>query len=121
MIQLGYIYANIAGDSRYTDRMEVQLDADTRLVHVIVSSSSPVGGMDGSGDTTGFEERLHMKAKSSSPKDVLKLVKSIIADERWNFKRYGQPTKRFTWRTFHGFKQGLNQTLVQEALMCSVD
>lgn len=114
MIKLGYLCANIAGDARYTDYLTVYYDPNSDMVKVMVTSSSPVGGMDGPGGVNAptAEYQASSGAKPTG-KVVIHMLKEAIKMDRFNFKRYGKPTKNFRWSTG---EQGLNSTHAQGAL-----
>lgn len=118
-ITIGRISACIAYDHRYTDTLRVTYDATAKRVHVVVTESSATGGRD-SGSSSSTELSMpsfdEWTTENPAPKDVLDLVKRAVNDDRFNFKRYGKPTKRFTWSTLDGDKKGLSLVLVREAL-----
>lgn len=115
LITLGTLSACIGGDSRYTDTLRVYLNPSDDTVVVTVSSTGAEGGMDGPGGRT--EERVDHKAVSKAGAkagEVLKMIKEVTGNSRWNFKSYGKPTKRFYWVLGGG--NGLNASLCTSAL-----
>ena len=115
LITLGTLSACIAGDYRYTDTLRVYLNPSDDTVVITVSSTGAVGGMDGPGGRT--EERVDYKAVSkpgAKAGEVLKMIKVVTTDRKWNFKEYGKPTKRFYWCLGGG--NGLNAALCTSAL-----
>ena len=108
--RIGYISACIAGDYRYTSRVEVYIDDDGLNGRVVLLENGAVGGMDGPGGSTPFrvtKERLIQ----ATAKDVVNGVKSTMDDV---IKRYGKPTKNFSWAGTQ--KRGLSQALAAEAI-----
>ncbi len=115
--EIGNLSANIAGDERYTDRMTVTYDRETRTATVTVNETTAAGGMDGPGGSSSvtgnaFEESCACPNGAA----LLALVKKAINVPGFNFKQYGKPTKRFMWRTDHGRKYGLSLALVDAAI-----
>jgi hypothetical protein len=114
LARLGYLSANIAGDYRYTDTLEVWHNASDDTVIVTVKSSGAVGGMDGPGGAT---EATYQHKEVSKPgakaSEVLKMIKAVTTNGSWNFKTYGKPTKNFRW-TSGG--PGLNAALCSSEL-----
>jgi hypothetical protein len=116
MIKIGDLDANIAGDYRYTDILEVFYVPETNDVHVKVKSSSPGGGRDTLGSELLWTEVVNRKCEAH-PKCIIKLIKNIIAGPNLNFKRYGKPSKNFEWITkCHRTNYGLNSTYAGTAL-----
>lgn len=113
---LGYMFTALAGDSRYVDRIEVYQDYGTRKVHVVVSERTAVNGMDGYQGPTSYEVRAQAEV-DPNPGLVLKTIKKFIADDRFNFKKYGKASKNFTIRTRSGERSGINLSLIEEALL----
>lgn len=106
--KIGYISACIAGDHRYTSRIEVLLEGDK--VHVVFSENGAVGGMDGPGGSTPFAEKNRKTVKATT-KDVVNAIKASMDNV---IKTYGKPSKNFVWV---GIKaRGLSQKLASEAL-----
>lgn len=72
-----------------------------------------VGGMDGPGGAT--EHRAdYTTSCPADPRATLALVKGVLAQDRYNFKRYGKPTKNFSWAVIG--KRGLSLALAKEAI-----
>ncbi len=115
MMRIGYIYANIAGDSRYGSKIEVER-TETGNFPVSRSETSPVGGMDSGLPHGGFRETgsvlVHEYADAS--KVVAAIKKLIDTEVGATIKKYGKPTKRFSWYGIE--KKGLSLALVREAL-----
>lgn len=115
--RIGYVTANIAGDSRYTTQLEVMVDVDEKgpkQAHIVVSETGAKGGMDGPGGRTNFIERSR-KTVPATPAEIVKAIKHSIADERDKvISTYGRPTKRFEWIGVKG--SGINAQLCKEAL-----
>lgn len=109
-MEIGSLSANIAGDHRYTDRLSVIDEGDK--VRITVSSTGAVGGMDGPGGA--YEPFVNFNETCErSPKAVLTLIKKVISNANWNFKRYGKPTRRFWWA--HG-DNGISLATIKAAL-----
>lgn len=116
---VGSISACIGGDERYTDTLQVTYDAVPKRVRVVVTETGAVCGHDGPGGR--YEPRASFDEwtpEVPTPKQVLELVKKALDDARFSFRRYGRPTRRFTWRTLDGEKTGLSVAVVKEALAC---
>lgn len=86
--------ANIAGDTDYTDRMDVWLNEDG-TVSIEVNESGPVGGMDMRAGTQMMQSPGI--TVPGDAKSVLAAIKRVIDNNKYNFKRYGVPTKNFKW------------------------
>ena len=113
-VQIGSLTANIAGDFRYTDYLTVWYDGSTDKVTVTVSSSAPIGGMDGPGGTHSPDENFRKSTKKApTARDVMEILKGVIGNDHFNFKRYGKPSKNFRWV---GAGQGLSASLCTQAL-----
>lgn len=110
---LGYISATIAGDSRYTDVLNVWHDPSNDTVVVTVQSSSPNGGMDGPGGSTMSMKETEVSKPGAKAPEVMKMIKKYLGNETYNFKVYGKPTKNFSWR--YG-DRGFNAKLCTETL-----
>jgi len=116
-IKIGSLRATIAGDDRYTDTIKVLVMVDDS-VRIEVSSSCPSGGRDSFSDATFDSVKVWEFPKETLAKDILKQVKAICANDNYNFKRYGKPTKNFNWidaTSNHG-AYGLNLKNLQNAL-----
>lgn len=116
-ITIGHISANIAGDARYTDRLTLTYDPTSRVVTCEVRTT---GGMDGPGGAD--PSRLEMSQSTvadPTPKQVMDLVNAALSRNDFSFKRYGTPSKRFTWNTLDGDKRGLSLALAKAALACA--
>lgn len=95
-ILLGSLYACIAGDHRYGDTLRVEWIPASGSVKVSVRSSGAVGGMDGDGRSYDAGEQ-YTSTCQPDPHAVLALIKGVIDQDRFAFKKYGKPTKRFSW------------------------
>jgi hypothetical protein len=108
---IGGMSASIGGDTDYTDRMDIWLN-DDGTVSIEVSESGPGGGMD---------MRMGVQTMQSpgitvpgDAKSVLAGIKSVIDNNKYNFKRYGVPTKNFKWADRQ--IRGLSLRAVSDAL-----
>lgn len=122
MIKIGELKANIAGDSRYIDVLEVFYVPEQVGSHVVVKvkTSTPAGGMDTLGSQVLWSELQSLRCEAH-PKCVIKVIKDVINDKNLNFKRYGKPSKNFEWYIHCGLPQserlfGLNASLCEKAL-----
>ncbi len=110
--QIGYINANIAGDSRYSSNLNVTVEGDQ--VTVTLSENGAAGGMDGGGGSTPFRVTATATC-STNPSDIVKTIKQVMNREQPAvISRYGKPTKNFNWRGVA--ERGLSQRLVIKAL-----
>ena len=118
-VQFGRTDACIGGDTRYTDVLTVAYRPHTRSVVIVVTESSPSGGRDSHDGGSTFGGRT-VEVKDPTPANVLEATKRLLADERFSFKRYGKPTKRFEWETgeegVNGRSHGLSLALCRKAL-----
>ena len=113
---IGSLSACIAGDTRYTDVLRVEWNDDDSVT-VAVYSTMPVGGMDGPGGVHDLELRANYTLQTPSAKSVMLVIKTYINQGSYSFKRYGVPSKRFSWP---GVGVGLSTKLCSDALarMC---
>lgn len=114
---IGHISATLGGDARYTDTLRVTYDQTAKRARVVVTDSSAVMGRDGPGGS--YEPSVVLDEWSDpepTPKQLLALVKRGLGAPHTSFQRYGRPTKRFTWNTLDGDKQGLSVALAENAL-----
>ena len=110
--KIGYIYACIAGDRRYTSRLQVVVDGD--YATITLEDSAPIGGMDGPGGTHPMEPQIRSVTRATA-KDIVKFVKLVIDEEQPSvIKRYGTPSKKFVWVGTQ--RRGLSVAACQEAL-----
>lgn len=91
---VGGMSASIAGDTDYTDRMDVWLN-DDGTVSIEVSESGPVGGMD-------MRAGVHSMQSPGitvpgDARSVLAAIKRVIDNNKYSFKRHGVPTRNFKW------------------------
>lgn len=111
--RLGYIYACVAGDHRYSSRIEVLLN-DDESVNVEFAETAPVGGMDGPGGRYDYEVR-EIKIVPKNPHSIVKAIKELIKKESPQvIAKYGKPTKRF--RFVGAEKPGINVHACKQAL-----
>ena len=117
-IRIGSLRTTLDGDSRYTDIINVYVLEDDS-VQVKVTTSVPQGGWDAcNGNTHTDVYSLREFPKDALAKDILKYIKGVCANTNLNFKRYGKPTKNFSWidsTSVHG-AYGLNLKNLQNAL-----
>lgn len=90
---IGYITANIAGDARYTTRIEVW--SDGRACEVRISETGAVGGMDGPGGRFNVPGRV-LATTTCEPARVARVVRDECNRDHV-IKRYGKATKKFVW------------------------
>ena len=111
---LGYLSANIAGDTRYTDTLQVWHSRSDESVTLTVKSTGASGGMDGNGNTTDMGIKLTVSLPDGvKAGEVATAIKKILADTQWNFKEYGKPTKNFRWIPSN---HGVSVSVVQASL-----
>lgn len=96
-VNLGYLSANIAGDTRYTDTLRIDYAPDTDMVSLSVSEGQPAGGMDSFTPSTS-REQYRKEFLSSDLKGIMMALKEVLSDTTFNFKRYGKPTKNLRWK-----------------------
>lgn len=96
-VNLGYISANIAGDYRYTDTLYVTYVPTTDMIVVRVTEGMPSGGMDSFTPSTS-NEQYRKELPSSDLKAIMMALKEALTDSRFNFKKYGKPTKNLKWK-----------------------
>ena len=113
LIKIGSISASIGYDKKYTDYLTVVYNPNNDLVTIIVTSSSPVGGMDYDSGGLTFKNEMFRDNTSSSPKDIICLLKKVLSNDEFNFKKYGKPTKNFKWI---GLGKGISIKLATEAI-----
>jgi hypothetical protein len=113
-MQIGRLYACIAGDHRYGETLTVSYDKETDTATVKVSAVAPISGMDGPGGTYPAESRFNETLQKPTGASLVKLIKKVTGSRNFNFKEYGKPTKRFSWV---GVGPGLSATICNEALV----
>ena len=102
------------GDFRYTDSLTVLLNPD-KSVTIIVDETGAAGGMDTFNGSTELMQTLKRTTRSNANAiEILKLIKSVIGNSSYLFKKYGKPSKNFYW--FHTDERGLNVRLVDSAI-----
>jgi len=116
---IGIVGADIDGDHRYYQELTVTHDPSTDEITIVVKDQGAAGGMDGPGGSTGFmlsgKQVLPAGAKG---KDVVATIKDMIYQYADTIKRYGKPSKNFTWAnsTYSRGPKGLNAKLATAAL-----
>ena len=108
---IGYIDADIDGDYRYNQKLEVFYDSGSDVTTVVVKDSSAVGGMDYRGQGEG-RSNYHISGtrvlpSGASGKDLIAAIKGMINRHGDTIKRYGRPTKNFSWGASKWDSQGL--------------
>lgn len=94
-MKIGRIYANIAGDSRYCQMLEVHLEGNE--VTVQIWETSPVGGMDGPGGCYPTRCRVERKIENCTGKALAAVIKDFIGYYGDTIRHYGKPMKNFIW------------------------
>jgi len=114
-VEFGYITACIAGDSRYTTRIDVRLNTKDGTVEVRRLENGASGGMDGAGSSEPFAVRQQVTVTQPTGAKIVKAIKMVMDA---TVKRYGKPTKNFEWELGQGVTpvKGLNATNAQVAL-----
>lgn len=104
-IRLGGISACIADDRRYTTVISVWLNTSTDEVIIKREESNPDGGMDAYLDVSWRLDssikidRCEMSTKALAAQIVGGIKRLIDTEVGGTVKRYGAPTKNFTWTT----------------------
>jgi hypothetical protein len=113
-MQIGSLYASIAGDHRYGETLSVTYDKENDCAVITVTAVAPVGGMDGPGGIypPSVRHREHLSKPTGAT--LVKLIKRVTGNRNYNFKEYGKPSKRFSWV---GVGVGLSATIAKEALL----
>lgn len=96
-VNLGYLSSNIAGDTRYTDTLYIDYVPSSDTVVVRVTEGMPTGGMD-SFTPSASNEQYHKELSSVDLKGIMIALKEALTDSRFNFKKYGKPTKNLKWK-----------------------
>jgi len=109
---VGHLYANIAGDSRYSDTLNIEYNPTDDTVTVSINSGSPSGGMDSFAPTASSKD--FTRTVPATAKDVMPVIKRIISNDQWLFKQYGKPTKKFRWN--NNSLVGLNMSNLASAI-----
>lgn len=113
-VRFGSISACIAGDRRYTTQLVVMLDPQSATFVIEQLESGANGGMDGDGTATGFRVTRTQHC-DLSPKHLVHTLKRMIeAENPQVIKRYGTPSKRFSWEFIE--EKGLSIALAVRAL-----
>ena len=114
MIKLGHLKANIDGDARYTDTLSVFYNEQGDVVLLEVTETGAASGMDGDGSS--YAPRVSLTDEvQANPKAVMAAIKLMIANPRFNFKRYGKPSKNWKWE-HHMHSGNLNAKACAAAL-----
>lgn len=113
---LGSISASIAGDQRYTDRLEILVDTTNGLVRVTVSGTVASGGVDGPGGANAPNEHARSEHAIGNVAEIARAVSAHLKSSQFNFHRYGKPTKRFSWVRFTGIESGWSAKKLREAI-----
>jgi len=123
---IGYIDADIDGDYRYNQKLEVFHDSSSDVITVVVKDSAAVGGMDyhgpGEGRSNYHISGTRVLPPGASGKDLIAAIKGAISRTGDTIKRYGRPTKNFSWAASKWDPQGpkgLNAKLANAALQKS--
>lgn len=95
-MEIGSIYACIAGDHRYASTVSVQLNDDGSAT-VIRKESGAVGGMDGPGGA--YDAGVYARVEIENPTGA-KLVRAIKECFDDVIRTYGRPSKNFTWKVY---------------------
>ena len=123
MEQIGTISACIAGDPRYATRVNVLYEVRGDWARVERWESSAAGGMDGDGRANPMTLRHWITVDPRrcgglielDARDVVKAIKAILDA---TVRRYGKPTKNFSWP---GVGQGLGLATVRRAIAAARD
>mgnify|MGYP006382901809 FL=1 len=107
---IGSLQACIAGDHRYSSRIEVHLVDGT--AYVVRLENGAIGGMDSMYGASPFEVHAHSALEKATPAAVVKAIKATMDS---TLKTYGKPSKRFRWVGL-GERTGISQALVKEAM-----
>ena len=95
--KFGWLRASIAGDARYTDTLTLWYNPADDTVTVTVDEGSPAGGMDSF--TPSVARHAFSTTVPARPREVMSVVKDVVGDDQYNFKKYGKPTKNFRWNS----------------------
>jgi hypothetical protein len=101
---LGYISACIAGDYRYSTRIDVVLDTRDGTVEVRRLENGAVGGMDGPGGSYPMDVKQRVTIAKPTGKDIVRAIKMVMDT---TIKTYGKPSKRFTWTGGQSWEKSL--------------
>jgi hypothetical protein len=94
-MKIGRIHADIAGDSRYRQTIEVHLDGND--VNVQLWEVSPFGGMDGPGGCNPNRLCSQLPIKNCTGKLLAEAIRSFVNSGADTIRRYGKATKNFIW------------------------
>jgi hypothetical protein len=108
-IRLGSVSAHIPGDLRYFDKLTAQLTGDSpwAMIQIVVQENGALGGMDSFGGTSEYSRGvLAEMGRNVTAAELVAEIKRVINRSDSLIKRYGKPSKNFSWSAF-GLK-GLN-------------
>lgn len=116
--KLGQVYANIAGDGRYGQWLEVLYCNVGDIATLVVKENGAVGGMDGPGGSYPPSTITKIVVNKPTGASLCKAIKQLIKSKDCDtIARYGKPTKKFTWTTWGDLpNRGLNMTNATNAL-----
>ncbi len=113
MVKIGSISACIAGDHRYTERLEVFCDGNT--CEVRYQDTGAVGGMDGPGGAYSNPWKV-LTVVSADAKSIANAVRNAC-NENHVIREYGKPSKYFYWGTYAcGIIHGISIAKVEKTL-----
>lgn len=114
MIQIGYLSAHIPGDFRYNDVLKVMYDTEQDCCVCRVESSTASGDMDSFDTLSTYGTKDMCTGAMPTGAVLVKLIKTVMGNSEYLFKRYGKPSKSFKWLLTK--KVGLSAALAQETL-----
>jgi hypothetical protein len=112
-VEIGYINACIAGDYRYSTKIDVRFNTKDGTVEVRRLENGACGGMDGDGTSEPFAVRQQVTVTQPTGAKIVKAIKMVMDV---TVKRYGKPTKLFCWGTHANGRDGLSAKNAQWAL-----
>jgi hypothetical protein len=117
-VKLGSLNAHIPGDYRYSDSLNVMFNPNDDTVIVTVNETGAAGGMDSQyGATPSRESFKRVSKPGASAAEVMMIIKSVINNDSYLFKRYGKPTKNFVWGSvYNPIGKGLSSAMCAQAL-----
>lgn len=97
-MEIGSIYACIAGDHRYASTVTVYLNDDEGCSATVTrKETGAVGGMDGPGGA--YDAGVYARVEIENPTGA-KLVRAIKECFDDVIRTYGRPSKNFTWKVY---------------------
>lgn len=112
---LGAIDACIAGDWRYSTRIELRASDDS--FDIVTRDTGAAGGMDSQSGAYALPERVWISLpRSATNVRIIRELRRCIASNGV-VRRYGKPSKRFEWRIGDERATGVSATLCQRALV----